>query len=185
MSKPETNLEEQVDPAAVATFRGLTNQMADMLLREARLKCPQGLLKEQDLVKAYQRLDFPSEEVRKLRDAQSIISLALRENRVVEWVSYSMAIILFAFGLILLSAGVLNKDTGTRTGCLVAGSIVELLILIPFRFAINSRRHNISLRVLGMLLALAVDPKKLASIVEKTILWVVAEQPPFISKGKK
>ena len=31
------------------------------------------------------------------------------------------------------------------------GSVVEVLILMPFRFAINSRRHNIALRMLGLI----------------------------------
>jgi hypothetical protein len=84
-----------------------------------------------------------------------------------------MAIILFVFGLVLLSVGVALGDTATRIGAFAAGSIVELLILIPFRFAINSRRHNIALRMLGLIINRVDDPKKLAPLLKDTFLAVV------------
>ena len=66
-----------------------------------------------------------------------------------------------------------------RGGLTDAGSIVELLILIPFRFAINSRRHNISLRMLGLIINRVDDPKKLAPLLKDTFLSVVLDKPQF------
>ena len=73
-----------------------------------------------------------------------------------------MAVVLFLFGLVLLSVGVAPGDAATRIGALFGGSIVEILILIPFRFVINSRRHNIALRMLGLILNRVDDPKTVA-----------------------
>ena len=103
----------------------------------------------------------------------------MKENRIIEWVSYVMAVILFVFGLVLLSIGALGGDVATRVGCLLGGSIVELLILVPFRFAINSRRHNIALRMLGLIINRVDDPKKLAPLLKDTFLAVVVGTPQF------
>ena len=128
---------------------------------------------------AYRRLSFPTQDSLQFNDSQAIISQALRENRLIEWVSYFMSIVLFAFGLMLLYQGAFSSDTGTRVGCLLSGSIVELLILVPFRFAINSRRHNIALRMLGLIINRVDDPKKLAPLLKDTFLSVVMGQPQF------
>lgn len=90
-----------------------------------------------------------------------------------------MAVILFVFGLVLLSIGVAYGDVATRVGCLVSGSIVKLLILVPFRFVINSRRHNIALRMLGLIINRVDDPKKLAPLLKDTFLSVVVGNPQF------
>jgi hypothetical protein len=84
-----------------------------------------------------------------------------------------MAIVLFVFGLVLLGVGVANGDVATRMGAFLGGSVVELLILIPFRFAINSRRHNIALRMLGLILNRVHDPKNVAPLLKDTFLAVV------------
>jgi hypothetical protein len=95
-----------------------------------------------------------------------------------------MAVILFVFGLILLSVGLVNGDLATRVGCLVGGSVVELLILIPFRFAVNSRRHNIAMRMLGLIINRVDDPKKLAPLLKDTFLAVVLGKPQFKVSGE-
>ncbi|MEX0715248.1 MAG: hypothetical protein WD066_01605 [Planctomycetaceae bacterium] len=118
-------------------------------------------------------MEFPNPETSRFADAQAVISQALRENKVVVCVSYGMAVVLFLFGLVLLGMGVAHHDTGTRIGAFIGGSIVESLILIPFRFAINSRRHNIALRMLGIVLDRVDDPAKAAPLLKETFLAVV------------
>jgi hypothetical protein len=90
-----------------------------------------------------------------------------------------MAVVLFLFGLALLSLGVAHGDIGTRVGALLSGSLVELLILVPFRVAINSRRHNIALRMLGYVLSFAKGDRKLAaSLLKDTFAAVVLGKSP-------
>jgi hypothetical protein len=112
-------------------------------------------------------------------DAQEVISQALRENRSIEWISYGMALVLFVSGLLLLGFGVAKDDVATRVGAFVSGSIIELLILIPFRFAINSRRHNIALRMLGLILNRVDDPKSVAPLLKETFVSVVLGKAQF------
>jgi hypothetical protein len=127
---------------------------------------------------AFKRLNFPSKESLEFTEAQAVISQALRENRVVEWISYGMALVLFLVGLIVLAAGIVHGDAGTRLGSFLGGSIMELLIVVPFRFAINSRRHNIALRMLGLVLNRVDDPKRLAPLLRETFLAVVLGNSP-------
>jgi len=124
-----------LDPGAARAFQALVGELREMLLAEAAKHAPQDRITEADLVEAR----FPDKDSIQFADAQAIISRALRENRVIEWVSYGMAVVLFLFGLILLAVGVFTADIASRVGCFSAGSIVELLILIPFRFAVIQR----------------------------------------------
>ena len=179
MASQATSEEKLLDPAALRAFQELVGDLREALLREAAKRSTDGHITEEDLVAAYRVLSFPSKEAIQFADAQAIISQALRENRLIEWVSYGMAIVLFIFGLVLLSVGAIASDTTTRAGCLAAGSIVELLILVPFRFAINSRRHNIALRMLGLILNRVDDPKKLAALLKDTFLLVVLGKAQF------
>jgi hypothetical protein len=61
---------------------------------------------------------------------------------------------------------------------IVGGSVFELLILVPFRFAINSRKHNIAIRMLGILLDKVDDPQKLTAVLKETWLVVVVGKMP-------
>lgn len=177
MSIPRENLEKLLDSSARKTFQELAFDLRETLLYEAAKSSRNGTVTEEDLVEAYKRLNFPSKDAAIFDDAQAVISQALRENRVIEWVSYVMAIILFIFGLGLMSFGVANGDAATRIGCMISGSIVELLILIPFRFAINSRRHNMAMRMLGLIINRVDDPKKLAPLLKDTFMSVVLGKP--------
>ena len=89
-----------------------------------------------------------------------------------------MATLLFVFGLTLLSLGIFDNDVATRTAALIGGSIAELLIVLPFRVVINSRRQNIALRMLGIIINRVDDPKKLAPLLKDTFLAVVLDTPP-------
>jgi len=179
MSEPSKNPERLLDPSANQAFQELVADLREALLSEAQRTSVGGRITDEDLLSAYKRLSYPTKDSLQFADAQTVISQALKENRIIEWVSYVMAVILFIFGLILLSAGAFNSDVTTRVGCLLGGSIVELLILVPFRFAINSRRHNIALRMLGLIINRVDDPKKLAPLLKDTFLSVVLGNPQF------
>jgi hypothetical protein len=181
MSQPSDSEERLLEPRVTKALQSLMGEFRELVLAEAAKVSPDGRIDEGHLVQAYTRLGFPDREAVQFADAQSVISRALRENRILEWVSYAMAITLFLFGLFLLTAGVFAGDVSQRVGCLSAGSIVQVLILIPFRFAINARRHNIALRMLGMIINRVDDPKKLAPLLKDTFLCVVLGRPQLES----
>jgi hypothetical protein len=170
MAGQGTSEEKLLDPEALRAFQDLVGDLREALLNEAAKLAPDGHITDEHLIAAYKVLSYPSRDSLQFADAQAIISQALRENRLIEWVSYVMASVLFGFGLILLSIGTFAGDVATRSGCLAAGTIVELLILVPFRFAINSRRHNIALRMLGLIINRVNDPKKLAPLLKDTFV---------------
>jgi hypothetical protein len=177
MSDPLRPLQKPLDPSAEKAIRQLSSDLTDALLGEASRIAEGASINDDDLYQAYRRLCFPSKDSIQFADAQAVISQALRENRNLEWVSYGMAVTLFFFGLLLLALGAFKDDVGTRIGCLISGSIVQLLILIPFRFAINSRRHNIALRMLGMVINSVADPKKLSPLLRETFMAVILGSP--------
>ena len=185
MSELSKNRERLLDPSANLAFQQLVADLREALLTEAQRTSVGGRITDDDLMLAYKRLSYPTKDSMQFADAQAVISQALRENRVFEWVSYGMGMILFVFGLILLSIGLVNGDLATRVGCLVGGSVVELLILIPFRFAVNSRRHNIAMRMLGLIINRVDDPKKLAPLLKDTFLAVVLGKPQFKVSGEQ
>lgn len=177
MSEPSTNPERLLEPSAHEAFQELVGALRDALLSEARSISGGRPISDEDLLQAYKQLSYPSQRSLAIADAQDVISQALKENRIIEWVSYVMAVILFVFGLVLLSIGAVNSDAATRMGCLFGGTVVELLILVPFRFAINSRRHNIALRMLGLIINRVDDPKKLPPLLKDTFQSVVLGNP--------
>lgn len=179
MSEPNKNPEALLDPSATKALQELASELREALLSEAAKFSREGRITDEDLALAYKRLSFPSRDAMAFDNAQAVISQALRENRVIEWVSYAMAVVLFVFGLGLMSFGVANGDIATRIGCIISGSIIELLILIPFRFAINSRRHNIAMRMLGLIINRVDDPKKLAPLLRDTFMSVVLGKASF------
>jgi hypothetical protein len=179
MNEPNKDPERLLDPTANVAFQELVANLREALLAEAQKISVGGRITDDDLLLAYKRLSFPTKDSVHFADAQAVISQALEENRFVELVSYAMAVILFVFGLILLTIGIVNSEAAIRAGSLISGSIVEILILIPFRFAINSRRHNIALRMLGLIINRVDDPKKLAPLLKDTFMSVVLGKPEF------
>lgn len=162
MNEPSQETPEKLlDRSATEAFQRLSEDLRETLLAEASRSAKAGPITGDDLYLAYQRLQYPNRDIARFADAQSVISQALQENRTFEWIAYAMAAILFAFELVLLGCGVSHDDIATRVASLVSGSLVELLILVPFRFAINCRRHNIALRMLGLIINRVDDPKKL------------------------
>lgn len=203
MSQREKNSEEQPEsaeespvrylgqegkplhPSAREALQGCLSDLRDCILIEANKHSDGSSIDEDDVYRAYKRLQYPTKDSLQFADSQAVISLALRENRFFEFISYSMAVVLFLAGLTLLAIGAFVSDVATRVGFLVSGSIVEVMILIPFRFAINSRRHNIALRMLGMIINRVDDPKKIAPLLKDTFLAVVVGDPQFNTTNKK
>jgi hypothetical protein len=185
MSQQSRNPERQLDSAAQESFQECVASLRNALLSEAERISVGGRITDDDLMQAHKRLSFPSKDSLQFTDAQAVISQALKENRVFECVSYVMALVLFVFGLVLLSVGAMNADVATRVGFLFSGSIIELLILVPFRFAINSRRHNIALRMLGLIINRVNDPEQLAPLLKDTFLSVVLGTPQFEVTAKQ
>lgn len=144
VGKPATEIVKQLEASGAKVLPDLVVRLREDLLREAARLSAGGPITEDELQSAYQRISLADPPDDPVADVQLVVSRALRENRMVERVSYAMAVILFVYGLVLLSLGVAHGDIGTRVGALASGSLVELLILIPFRVAINSRRHNIA-----------------------------------------
>jgi hypothetical protein len=176
---PATEIVKQLDASGAKSLPGLVGRLREDLLREAARLSGGGPISEDELRCAYERVSQADRLDDPVAEVQLVVSRALRENRMVERVSYAMAVVLFLYGLVLLSLGVAYADIGTRVGALVSGSLVELLILIPFRFAINSRRHNIAIRMVGYVLSFAKGDRKLAaSLLKDTFGAIVLGKPP-------
>lgn len=173
MNNPSRQPKKSLDPSVNSAIQELVSDLRDSLLAEAEKIAVGERITDDDVLLAYKQLSYPSKESIQFTDAQYVISQALKENRAFEWVSYAMAVILFVFGLAVISAGLVSGDVSTRVTCVLGGSVIELLILIPFRFAINSRRHNIALRMLGLIINRVDDPKKLAPLLKDTFVSVV------------
>jgi hypothetical protein len=173
------NLGKPLDPSARKALPQLVSDLREALIVEAGRVSEVEYITADDLLWAYKRLSLPNKDSLQFADAQAVISQALQENRFLELVSYGMAIVLFVIGLILLIFGVVHNNDAVRIGAFIGGSLVEVLILIPFRFAINSRRHNIALRMLGLIINRVDDPKKLAPLLKDTFLAVVIGKSQF------
>jgi len=176
MKDPNPSDEPQLDERAQRELTRITGELRRLLLDRAGRLAEGRRITADDLDQAYSQLGFPNRE---LEDAQAIITRTLRENRVSEWVAYVMALVLFSLGIVLLLAGVFgSQDVTYRITSIVSGSVVELLLLVPFRWAINCRRHNIAIRMLGILIDRVDDPKKLTTLLKDTFLAVVVGNVP-------
>ena len=150
-----------------------SDEFEELLLAEAARRAAGGPITEAHVRQAFEHLLDPN--LRK--DVQAIISRALRENRAFEWLTYVMSLGLFALGAVLLGAGVLaGGDLGSRVPMLVGDSVPAVLLLPALRFAINSRRHNISIRIVGLLLDRAGDPKALKPLLKDLLLDLLKDK---------
>ena len=80
------------DPSAKQAFQQLVETLRAALLSEASKVANGESITEDDIYLAYKRLNFPNKDTLQFADAQAVISQAWQENRVLEWVSYAMAI---------------------------------------------------------------------------------------------
>jgi len=179
MSPPLENVESRLDPDANRQLSNALDALRRHIVADAAKLAPKGVaISEDDVHAAYTSVLGRTPESTVVGDAQATISQALKENQVVEWVSYCMAITWFLVGLALLLIGALTADVPTRLGFLSGGTIVQLLILAPVRIAMNSRRHNIAIRMLGIILSRVQDPKDLAPLLKESFLRVVLGVQP-------
>lgn len=142
----------------------LGKQFESLLLAQASRSAPGRPIGTNDLDEAYRELITTDRE--SFRDAQGIISRAIRENRVGERLAYGMTTSLFALGLILLVIGAWHGQVAS----VLAGSIVELLFPFPLRTAVSIREENLRMRVLGMMIDKGGDARTMASILKNTLM---------------
>ncbi len=183
MGKPKGE-DIRLDSRAEETLSHFVSRLRELLIDEASKAAGRRPIESNDLEEAY--IVVTSRHLDKsILDAQAIISQTLRENRAFEWVSYAMALSLFLLGIILVGVGIFSgKGAAYSVTSIVGGALFELLILIPFRFAVNSRKHNIAIRMLGILLDRVDDPRKLTAVLQDTFLAVVVGKMPAGPKAK-
>ncbi len=163
--KEEPASDDRRKPLSQAAHEALdeaVNELTNIVDSKARQFSKADVVTADDIHHALKWLSFPDE---RFADAQKIVARALDENRRLEWASYGIAVVLFLFGLVLLVIGAAFGDSAARSGALFSGSIVEMLILMPFRVIVNSRRENIALNMLGIILDRVDDPQKLATLL--------------------
>ncbi len=171
-------INEPLDFETEQTLLQMLGQFKELLVAKARQTATSNPIGVDDLELAYKDL-LSRPGGPDVLDAQAIVSLSLRENRIFEWLAYAMAVLLFVMGAGLVGAGVFaGTDASYRVSSIVGGSLFQVLLLIPFRFAIHSRKHNIGLRMLGILIDRADDPRKLAEILKNTFFAVVVGRIP-------
>ena len=158
----------ELDPLARGPLKDILDRFRERLLLEAASVAPGRPIEADALERAFHALIGAGRAT--LEETQSIISSALRENRPGEWIAYGMAVAFFGFGLILIGVATWRDQTAG----IIGGTIADLICFIPLKFAINIRRHNLAIRVLGKLLDRVKDPKILASILRETFPGVVA-----------
>ncbi|HEV3260875.1 MAG TPA: hypothetical protein VG013_28745 [Gemmataceae bacterium] len=159
-----------LEPEADDALNNAVNQFRDRLIHEARkTRRAQGggEVSSGDVEAARQRLLVPPEPA---RGALKNIRAAFAQNKFIESVSYGMAITLFGLGAVLLAYGVFGPADATgRIAGLVGGSLAQVLLILPLRFATNARRHNFAITILGYLLDRVHDPKLLADLVRQLL----------------
>jgi hypothetical protein len=161
------------DQTADARLTQLTDAFRSQLAYTAESlslgrKVRKGEITVVDVEEAYTKLTSPTKASR--AEAQKIITSAFKENRLIQFVGYGMAVALFTFGLVLLGYAIFGPaDVVGRVAGLVGGSFAQILLLIPLRFAINARRSNLAIRILGHLLDRVDDPQLLAEMIRRLI----------------
>jgi hypothetical protein len=127
-----------------------------------------GGISGEDVEAAYKRLTTPDKRSR--ADAQKNVTVAFKENHYIQMVGYGMALVLFLSGVALLGYSAFGpSDAVGRIASLVGGSFAQVLLLIPLRFAVNARRSNFAIRILGHLLDRVDDPQLLAELIRRLI----------------
>jgi hypothetical protein len=176
---PLNNLEKQLDPAALQASLQYRDALYEELLAKAQAISRASRITADEVHCAYWQIVYPNKEMRPFADSQVYISQALEENRGAERIAFSMAMALFLVGLVAIGMGIAQGDAAVRLANFFGGTIVELLVLVPFRFVVNSRRHNISIRMLGILLEGVDDPKKVAAMLKQMFPAIVLDKEDF------
>ena len=139
---------EPLDPSARTELPGLLSTLRETFALGGESVIDHGGNHGQRPYPGVQRTEYPDKTSLQFADTQAVISQALRKNQAFEWISYGMA-------LLRLYSVWLSFIREWRTPMLVPGrghssavQLSSLMVLLPFRFAINARRHNIALRML-------------------------------------
>jgi hypothetical protein len=107
------------------------------------------------------------------RDSQAVISTAFQENQMAEWLSYGMAGVMFVLGIVLILSGTFGSaEAPHQIAKIIGGSITQVLVVFPMRFAYDARRHNIAIRMFGSLLDRTTDAKTIAALVKQILNFV-------------
>ena len=168
----------QLDVRAEETLSRFVSHTKKLLVDEARKIAGGRPVEPDDLEEAYAAITGRQVD-KSIVDAQAIISWALRENRTFRAVSYTMALSLLLLGIIVVVAGIFSGVEATyRVSSIVGGMLFELLALIPFKFAVNSHKHTLAIKMLGVLLDRVDDPRKLAAVLHDTLSAVVVGKSP-------
>jgi hypothetical protein len=160
----------QFDARAEETLSRFVSHFKKLLVDEATKTANGQPVEPDDLEEAYAAITGRQVD-KSTVDAQAIISWALRENRTFEGISYAMTFSLLLVGIIVVVAGIFSGVGATYSvSSLVGGILFALLAFIPFKFAVNSHKHTLAIRMLGVLLERVDDPRKLAAVLQDTLL---------------
>ncbi|MBI3824337.1 MAG: hypothetical protein HY289_16855 [Planctomycetes bacterium] len=155
---------------AIATVEDLEQALSN-LLGEPRRSKPQSSMN-------------PPSPVATTNEVQAVISVALSENRAVEWVGYAMAVILFGVGIFLLCAGIfINNEPGVKISSIAGGISANLFFMIPLRMAVRSRRDNIRTRLFGTVLARVSDPNAIKKLLHEMFKDMSRDAGDFSGMG--
>lgn len=170
MARKKTPNLSPLSPFARGALENLLEAFRQLLLVEAsRLAAGQAEIQEAHIRGAYRNLIDPESRA----DVQSIISRAIRENKAIEWLAYVMIAGLFSLGGGFIGIGLFGSaESAARLPQLVGGSVVAVLLLPALRFAINARRHNIAIRLFGVVIERVRTPKALAALLEQLTQFV-------------
>jgi hypothetical protein len=177
--------DRRLSPEANAALTSFTQKFEDQLRGLARklAVAKKSDVTGEDVEAAYDQILNPRRRPRLA--ARRMIAGAFAENRKVEFLAYAMMIVLFLFGLAAFTYGVFSRtdETGRFAGVL-GGSIMQVLLVMPLRLALNARRHNFAIRIFGFLLDRVDDPALLADLIRQLLLAVAPEQSIKAGNGQ-
>jgi hypothetical protein len=153
----------RLDEPANDALDGAMLDFCDRMCLKAQRLAEGPRITANDIEDAYQQLRPLDSDV---QDAQAIVAQVLRENRWMERAACVMTFTLFACGIGLLCFAVFGSpDVPVLVAAIAGGSVLEVLLWMPIRLLINSRRHNILIRVFGLTIDRVHDPEKLTALL--------------------
>lgn len=120
------------------------------------------------LIPEFDRGQFATKLKQNVRrsQAKSVVERSIARNRPYELLALGMSVALFMLALfLLLWAAVDAQNTTPVTARLLGGMSCVGLLLIPFRYAVEIRRHNMALQLLGHLLDQTDDDQQLGDAI--------------------
>jgi hypothetical protein len=178
-SEPRTERPTQLSQEAsdaLEHFAGKLLELLEAIAREkSAAKREAGQVGAEDVQAAFVRMR--AAVMRPRTKARRMIASAIAENRKVAFIASAMMIILFCFGLTVFGYGVFgHADENARLAGVLGGSIMQLLLIMPLQLAVNARRHNFGIRILGFLLDHVEDPALLADLIRHLLEAILPKQ---------